>query len=73
MDKRLLIHLDQFVAGGDNGDARPGKYLKLGRTTGGGRGDLGSRDTRTPGTTTARAWASAPLATMFSPEAMLRP
>ncbi len=49
MHQWLLIHFDQFVAGGDDGDARLGEDIELGRTTGGGCGDLGGGDTRARG------------------------
>ena len=52
LDQRLLIHLDQFVASGNDGDARPGKDAEPGRTTGCGCGDLGGGDTRARGTIT---------------------
>jgi len=49
VDQWLLIHFDQFVAGGDDGNARLGEDVELGRTTGCGCGDLGGGDTRAPG------------------------
>ena len=49
MAQRLLVHFDQFVAGGDDGDPGPGKHAELPRTTGCRSGDLGGRNARTPG------------------------